>query len=224
MGFQALGGHMGMVEFDAKGVKRRGYLALPSSQKGPGLLLLHAWWGLTDLFTGLADKFAAEGFVVFAPDMHDGKQTAEIAEAEKLVGELERDFPAAVAIAKGALETLQNHPAVTSTKQAAVGFSMGAAYAYMLDKEIPDAFDRIVLFYGMPGADISKSRARYLGHYAENDPYEPSEAVENWKADNLQVHVYPGTGHWFFEHNRPDAYHAHAAKLAWDRTLAFLKS
>lgn len=212
-----------MIEFDANGVKRQGYLALPPSQKGPGLLLLHAWWGLTDLFTGLAEKFAAEGFVIFAPDMHDGKQTAEIAEAEKLVGILERDFPAAVAKAKAALEYLQSHPAVTSEKQTAVGFSMGAAYAYMLDKESPEAFDRIVLFYGMPGVDISKSRARYLGHYAENDPYEPSEGLQNWKADNLQVHVYPGTGHWFFEHNRPDAYNAGASKLAWERTLAFLK-
>jgi len=214
---------MSFQTFDAKGTQRRGYLTLPPSGKGPGLLLLHAWWGLTGLFTGLADRFAAEGFVVFAPDMHDGKQTAEIAEAEKLVGALERDFPAAVAKAKAALEYLQNHSAVTSKKQAAVGFSMGAAYAYILDKEVPEAFDRIVLFYGMPGVDISKSQARYLGHYAEDDPYEPSEGVQNWKADNLQAHVYPGTGHWFFEDNRPDAYNAEAAKLAWQRTLAFLK-
>ena len=209
--------------FDDNGTQRRGYLALPPSGKGPGLFLLHAWWGLTDLFTGLADKLAAEGFVVFAPDMHDGKQTAEIAEAEKLVGALESDFPSAVAKAKAALDYLQNHPAVTSKKQVAMGFSMGAAYAYVLDGEVPDAFDRIVLFYGMPGADISKSKARYLGHYAEVDPYEPSEAALNWKADNLEVHVYPGTGHWFFEDNRPDAYNAEAAKLAWERTLAFLK-
>src|SRR3989337_1673456 len=125
MGFQALGGHMGMVEFDAKVVKRRGYLALPSSQKGPGLLLLHAWWGLTDFFTGLADKFAAEGFVVFAPDMYDGKQTAEIAEADKLVSAAEGDFPAMMAKAKGGLAYLQNHSVATSKKLHAVGFSMG---------------------------------------------------------------------------------------------------
>lgn len=209
--------------FDQQGTQRRGYLALPTSGKGPGILLLHAWWGLTDLFTGLADKLAAEGFVVFAPDMHDGKQTAEIAEAEKLVGALEGDFPAAVAKAKAALEYLQNHPAVTSKKLSTVGFSMGAAYAYMLDKEVPDAFDRVVLFYGMPGVDITNSKARWLGHFAENDPYEPSEAALNWKGDNLEVYVYPGTGHWFFEDNRPDTYNAEAAKLAWQRTLAFLK-
>src|SRR3989337_4270667 len=95
--------------FDDNGTQRRGYLTLPPSGKGPGLLLLHAWWGLTGLFTGLADRFAAEGFVVFAPDMHDGKQTAEIAEAENLVGALEGDFKAAEAKAKAAVEYLQAH-------------------------------------------------------------------------------------------------------------------
>jgi carboxymethylenebutenolidase len=214
---------MSFQTFDQEGIQRRGYLTLPPSGKGPGLLLLHAWWGLTDLFTGLADKLAAEGFVVFAPDMHDGKQTAEIAEAEKLVGSLEGDFPAAVAKAKTALEYLQNHPAVTSEKLAAVGFSMGAAYAYMLDKEIPDAYDRVVLFYGMAGADVSKSKAKYLAHFSENDPFESTEEARKMKADNLQLHIYLGTGHWFFEDNRPDAYNAEAAKIAWERTLAFLK-
>lgn len=209
--------------FDDNGTQRRGYLALPPSGKGPSLLLLHAWWGLTELFTGLADKLATEGFVVFAPDMHDGKQTAEIAEAEKLVGALESDFPAAVAKAKAALGYLQNHPAVTSAKQSVVGFSMGAAYAYMLDEEIPDAFDHIVLFYGMAGVDVSASKARWLAHFAETDQFESSEEAHKMKADNLQVHIYPGTGHWFFEDNRPDAYNAEAAKLAWERTLAFLK-
>jgi carboxymethylenebutenolidase len=209
--------------FDDNGTQRHGNLALPPSGKGPGLLLMHAWWGLTDLFTGLADKLAAEGFVVFAPDMHDGKQTAEIAEAEKLVGALEADFPAAVAKAKAALEYLQNHPAVSSKKQATVGFSMGAAYALVLDEERPDAFDRVVLFYGMAGADVSKSKAKVLAHFAEADQFEPTEQVQKMKAENLRLHVYPGTGHWFFEGNRPDAYNAEAAKLAWERTLVFLK-
>ncbi len=209
--------------FDAKGIQHRGYLALPPSQKGPGLLLLHAWWGLTDLFTGLADRFAAEGFVVFAPDLYDGKQTADIAEAEKLVKAAESDFPAMMATAEGAVAHLQNHSAVTSKKQKAVGFSMGAAYALELDNALPDAFDRVVLFYGMAGADVSKSKAKYLAHFAENDPFESTEEARKMKADNLQLHLYPGTGHWFFEDNRPDAYNAEASKIAWERTLAFLK-
>lgn len=209
--------------YEVNGKQRQGYLALPASGKGPGLLLLHAWWGLTDFFTGLADKFAAEGFVVFAPDFYGGKQTAEIAEAEKLVKSNESDFPAVQAAAEAAAATLQTHPAVTSKKLVSVGFSMGAAYALVLDEAMPDAFDKVVLFYGMAGADVSKSRAKYLAHFAENDPYESTEEARKMSAPNLQVHIYPGTGHWFFEDNRPDAYNAEASKLAWERTLAFLK-
>lgn len=209
--------------YDSNGTQRQGYLALPASGKGPGLLLLHAWWGLTDLFTDLADKFAAEGFVVFAPDLYDGKQTAEIAEAEKLVQAGESDFPAMVGKAIAGLQYLQKHPAHTGDKISVVGFSMGAAYALVTDEELPDAYDRIVLFYGMAGANVGKSKAKVQAHFAENDPYESAEAANEMQAVNLEKYIYPGTGHWFFESNRPDAYNAEASKLAWERTLRFLK-
>jgi carboxymethylenebutenolidase len=211
-------------KYEANGIKHEGYLALPPSGKGPGLLLLHAWWGLTDVFTSVADKLAAEGYVVFAPDFYDGKSTDVIAEAEKMVKANEGNFDSVMAHAAGALAHLQKHPAVTSAKLAAVGFSMGAAYAVVLDENFPDAFDRVVLFYGMAGADVSKSHARYQGHFAENDPYESTEEARKMATDKVEVHIYPGTGHWFFEDNRADAYNAEAAKLAWGRTLAFLKS
>lgn len=210
--------------YQTNGKDQRGYLALPAAGKGPGLLLLHAWWGLTDLFTGLADKLAAEGFMVFAPDLYDGKQTAEIAEAEKLVQAAEGNFPEMVGKAISGLQYLQKHPARTGDKVSVMGFSMGAAYALVTDEEVPDAYDRIVLFYGMAGANVGKSKAKVLAHFAENDPYESTEEAKKMQADNLEKYIYPGTGHWFFEDNRPDAYNAEAAKLAWERTLKFLKS
>ncbi|MCW5875447.1 MAG: dienelactone hydrolase family protein [Anaerolineales bacterium] len=212
-----------MQTFTSGDKQHRGYLALPPGGSGPGLLLLHAWWGLTDFFTELADKFAAEGFVVFAPDFFAGAQASEVADAEKLVTAAEEDFPAMQALAEGALAYLQAHPAA-SGKPAAVGFSFGAAYAYVLDQAHPDALGKVVLFYGMAGIDVSKSHAQYLAHFAEDDPYESTEEARAMNAPNLQVHIYPGTGHWFFEHNRPDAYDAEAAGLAWERTLAFLKA
>jgi len=89
----------------------------------------------------------------------------------------------------------------------------------------------IALFYGTEGtmgSDFSNSRADYLGHFAENDEYEPQSNVDSL-AESLQragrpvtFHGYPNTGHWFFEPDVAQAYNPAAASLAWERTLAFL--
>lgn len=71
-----------MQSFDVKGTKREGYLALPASGKGPGILVLHAWWGLNDFFKELCDRLAAEGYVAFAPDVHHGKLATTPADAK----------------------------------------------------------------------------------------------------------------------------------------------
>lgn len=76
---------------------------------------------------------------------------------------------------------------------------------------------------------FSNSQASYLGHFAENDPFEPLSSVEHL-IESLEragrpvtIHIYPNTGHWFFEPDRADAYNESAAKLAWARTITFLE-
>jgi carboxymethylenebutenolidase len=87
----------------------------------------------------------------------------------------------------------------------------------------------VVIFYGTGSADFNNSKAAYLGHFAEIDPYEPAEYVDDLENElsscGLEVtfHRYEGTGHWFFESDRPEAYNRESAQLAWDRTLSFLK-
>ena len=63
----------------------RAYLAVPDGGAGPGVLVLHAWWGLTPVFTDVCDRLAAAGFVALAPSLFPGGATAAtIAEAEVL--------------------------------------------------------------------------------------------------------------------------------------------
>jgi carboxymethylenebutenolidase len=91
----------------------------------------------------------------------------------------------------------------------------------------------VVLFYGNHSGiewdDYAKSKAAFLGHFAEDDPYEDVESVQNSLGEihkagrEAAFHFYPGTGHWFFEENQPDAYNAEAAELAWERTVKFLR-
>jgi len=107
--------------------------------------------------------------------------------------------------------------------------SRWAYYALDLSAADPEHIRSVVLFYGTGPADFSRSRADYLGHFAENDPYEPESNIDELEASLMKAgrpvtfHRYQGTGHWFFEPDRADAFNAAAASLAWDRTLAFLR-
>ena len=211
---------MSMTTFTADGNTRQGYLALPRNGEGRGVLVLHAWWGLTDFFKGVCDRLAAEGFVAFGPDLHHGQTATTIEEATQLMEK--RDLPAIQTTAEAALKFLQSQPSVRGKKLGAVGFSMGAVYAHLLDELYPEAFGGIVLFYGEGGADLSESRAQYQCHFAEDDDWEPLEYVKDMKAPNAEIHIYPDCYHWFFESNRSDVYDPAAAEIAWKRTLEFL--
>ena len=59
-----------MVEFSSNGSTGNGYLAVPVSGSGPGVIVLQEWWGLVDHIKKGADRFAAEGFVALAPDLY----------------------------------------------------------------------------------------------------------------------------------------------------------
>lgn len=213
---------MAMVTFNAEGISRDGYLALPEGGRGRGVLVLHAWWGLIDFFKSTCDRLAAEGFVAFAPDVHHGRTASTVEEAEYILKT--RDSLAAQATAEAALHFFQAHPAVQGDRLSAVGFSMGAAFALLLDSSYPDAFDKIVLFYGMAGADLARSKARFQCHFGETDDWEPLEDVKQMNAANAEIYIYPGAYHWFFESDRPEHFDPEAAALVWKRTLEFLRA
>ena len=211
---------MTMTTFDSNGSSGTGYLALPPGGAGRGVLVLHAWWGLTDFFKSVADRVAAQGYVAFAPDLMQGRTAATVDDAQHLIDTTEG--VATRATAEAALEFLRAHPAVQPGPLAAIGFSFGAAYAVLLESLHPGALDQLVLFYGGSDMDLAAVRARVQTHFAEDDPYEPLEGVKKINLPNVEVNIYPGTGHWFVEENRPQNYNAEAAKLAWQRSFSFL--
>lgn len=206
-----------------------GFLALPATGTGRSVLVLHAWWGLNETIKTVCTRLADSGFVVFAPDLYHGKVTDQIAEAEALVGALESDIPQARADVAQAANFLESRAGVYDTGMAVIGFSLGAYYALDLSARAADMISSVVVFYGSGPADFSQAKAEYLGHFAENDPYEPRDNVDALE-DALRragrpatFYHYSGTGHWFFEPDRADAHDPAAASLAWERTLAFLR-
>jgi len=221
-----------MKEFQANSRTISAYLAVPEGGSGPGVLVLHAWWGLTDVFKRVCDRLAEAGFVALAPDLYHGKTTTSVEEAEALGAALDQDVERWRGDIAGAMQFLRQHDATHLAggrgKLAFVGFSLGDAYALDMSVRMSDQIAAVVVFYGSyPGLDYRRASAAYLCHFAEDDPFEPAESVAQMEQElqaagrPVTVYTYPGTKHWFFEDNRPE-YDAEAARLAWERTIAFL--
>ncbi|HYI25711.1 MAG TPA: dienelactone hydrolase family protein [Thermomicrobiales bacterium] len=207
----------------------RAYLAVPDGGTGPGVLVLHAWWGLTEPFANACDRLAEAGFVALAPSLYENDATATtIPEAEVLVARHDANPDDAGAVILAASELLRSNPAVSGTGIGAIGFSLGAWWAFHLSQQRPDDIAAVVAVYGTNDGDFTLAKAAYQGHFAENDDFEPLGGVNALETAireagrEVGFHIYPDTGHWFVEPNQPDAYNAEAAALFWQRTLAFL--
>jgi carboxymethylenebutenolidase len=201
------------------------YLTLPDGGEGPGVLVLHAWWGLTPFFKQVCDRLADEGFVALAPDLYGGATTDDVAEAEAMLHAADMD--AMLDLVRSSALTLRAMPATPDAPIGTVGFSMGASWALWLASRVPEAVGATVAFYGTQNVDMTPATSAFLGHFAEVDPYVDEDERTLLEADlhvldkDVTFHDYPGTGHWFFEAGNA-AYDAAAADLAWERTLAFL--
>src|SRR5881409_3121392 len=104
----------------------QGFLAVPPTGKGPGVLVLHAWWGLNDTMKAFCTRLAESGFVAFAPDLYHGKVADNIADAKSLLKAL--DANQAMAELAEATKFLSERAGQTDPGLAVIGFSLGASY------------------------------------------------------------------------------------------------
>ncbi len=202
------------------------YLVKPDSGSGPGVLVLHAWWGLTRFFRSVCDRLADEGFVALAPDLMGGLQPETAAEAEVELGELDPNESAALLLSS--VVALRSQTEDPDGPVAVLGFSMGASWAMWLATRQPDSISKVVLYYGSQDMDFADLKAPILGHFAETDDFVSDDEVVFLEAQlrlldkDVELITYPGTTHWFAEEDR-DAYVAEAAEAAWARTIEFLR-
>ena len=214
------------ITFNANGKPANGYLALPERSNAPGVIVLHAWWGLNPFFKSLCDRLAAEGFVAFAPDLNEGRVALTIDEAKQIMSEL--SFERKHDVAAVLVDFMRSRSEVQKEPLSLIGFSMGAAWSLVLASEHPEDIKKAVLFYGAGEADFEKVRTEILGHYSDTDEWEDIEYVRAMEADmrkaglNPNFNIYPGVSHWFFEDDRPE-FDPQAAEVAWKRTMEFLR-
>ena len=212
-----------------------GYLSLPPTGRGPGLVIIQEIWGVNAHIRSVADQYAMDGYVVVAPDIfwrqeaivdlaYDGPGT------QKAFGLMRgMNGPDAVADLVATARALRNRPEVTGMV-GAVGFCMGGRLAYHL--AATGAIDAAVCYYGGGIQDHLEEAAAItvpiLFHYAALDTHIPAAAVEAVKKafdgrPNAQFHVYPDADHGFNCWGRP-MYNQCASALAHGRTLEWLST
>src|SRR5262245_44599210 len=215
------------VLFQSNGTTADGYLATPASGKGPGVLVIQEWWGLVKHIKNVCDRFAAEGFSALAPDLYHGQVATEPESAGKLfmalhIGQAEKDLA-------GAAKYLAGHS--STAKLGAVGYCMGGQLALFAGCIEPN-IGAIVDFYGIhPNVkpDYARLGGPVLGLFAEKHSVVPPETARQVEADikkagkPVEIHVYPGVDHGFFNDERADVYDKASAADAWKRTLAHFR-
>lgn len=210
--------------------KLRGYLVQPAAPKGklPTVLVVHENRGLNPHIEDIARRLALDNFIAFAPDALTplGGYPGDEDKARELFAKLDQaktreDFLAAA-------EYLKHLPAGNG-RMAVVGFCYGGGIANFLATRIPD-LTAAVPFYGPQpaAADAARIKAPLLLHYAEKDERITSgwpayEAALKAAGVKYEAYIYPGTEHGFNNDTTP-RYDETAAKVAWQRTIAFLNA
>ena len=201
-------------------------VAPPGAPAGPGVLLLHSWFGLNQWTREFARRIAAEGFTVLAPDLFDGVEPTTPEEGEAVLAALEPNHMTGLVLSSA--HTLRAASSDQTKAITVIGMSMGGSLALWLSARLPGSIDSVVTFYGTQSIDFDDATAVYQGHFGDGDHMvDEEERVVTESFIRLgdkktDFHTYPGAGHWFLEEGSPN-YDASAAALAWDRTLEFLK-
>jgi carboxymethylenebutenolidase len=223
------------VSFASNGGTAEGYLALPPSGSGPGVLVLQEWWGLNPQIKRVADDFAKQGFVALVPDLYHGELAhhTEMDKAAQLMSQLPPDR--AARDMGGAVDYLRGHPAVQGDKVGAIGFCMGGMLTLLVAAQQGDKIGAATPFYGAPlgdsAPDWSNLSAPVQGHYAESDDFFPPDAVKALETElrgmgkDVEFRVYPGTGHAFCNDDNPLGTHdPSTAEKAMSDATAFLRA
>jgi carboxymethylenebutenolidase len=200
------------------------YFVMPPDGPGPGVLVLHSWWGLTPFFRRLADRLADEGFTVLVPDLNMGETFEDQEGAQRHLAEADANRLARLVLDSAQLLAERS----SGERIGAVGFSMGASLALWASVRLQETVGAVSAFYGTQSIDFAGAAAAYQLHYAESDHLVSDddavfmEATMGMEGLEVEAHRYPGTKHWFFETDST-AHESQAAELAFERTVAFLK-
>lgn len=239
-----------MIEISTPHGTLAAYQSDPSGPPRGGLILIHEIWGLVEHIKGVADRFAAEGYLVLAPDLLSGVgvdpelgqelqnltfSTDEVKRAEAQPLMREKLAPArspeygqwAVAALTAVVDHLSARPGIDG-RVAVAGFCFGGSYSFALAAADP-RIRAAVPFYGQPPetSELHGISCPILAFYGDQDErlMESLPLVTAAMADagvDFTPKVYAGSRHAFFNDSNPVTYDKDAAADSWQRTLDFL--
>ncbi|VVO20217.1 hypothetical protein PS726_04153 [Pseudomonas fluorescens] len=212
-----------------------GYLALPASGKGPGVVIGQEIFGVNANMRAVADFYAEEGYVALVPDLFWrlqpgidlGYTEADFALAIDLFQRL--DVDKAVTDIDASLSALRARPEVEGAGLGYVGFCMGGKLAWLTATRTDVAC--AVGYYGMGIEHLlhesENLKGRLVLHFAENDGYCDASAraqISQHLAgnDKAEIYVYPGVDHAFARAGSSH-YDKPASLMAHERSIAALK-
>ncbi len=209
------------------GEVRASFARPKGDEKLPGVIVIHENRGLNPHTEDVARRVALEGFLAIAPDALSplGGTPEDADEARSMIGKLDAEDTVKNFVA--AVKYLKTHPQSTG-KVGVMGFCWGGGMTNQVAVNSPDLV-AAVPFYGRQPAseDVPKIKASLLIHYAGLDErinagIPAFEAALKAASVDYKIYMYEGAGHAFFN-DTGSRYHEEAAKLAWERTIAFLK-
>jgi carboxymethylenebutenolidase len=211
------------------GITIKGQLSRPANATGklPGIVVVHENRGLNPHIADVGRRAALAGFISLSPDAltplggypgndDDGREMQRKRERDDMLN----DFIAA-------FDHLKTHPECTG-KAGVVGFCFGGWISNMMAARVPDLLAAVPFYGGQaPTEEVPNIKASLLLHYAEldtrvNEGWPAYEAALKEHGKDFTAHFYPNTNHGFHNDTTP-RYDEAAAKLAWERTVAFFK-
>ncbi len=219
----------GTIKYPGATGEIRAYMARPKgASKLPAVVVIHENRGLNPHIEDVVRRTALEGFLAIGPDALSavGGTPKDEDKARAMIGKL--DAGEVVENLVAAVTYLKAHPGSTG-KVGCMGFCWGGQRANLLAVHAPD-LSAAVAYYGRQpkSEDVAKIKAPLLLHYAGLDKRVNAgigayEAALKKAGKTFTIHMYEGANHAFNNDTRPARYHEAAAKLAWKRTVAFLK-
>jgi len=207
-----------------------GYLVKPTSAgPWPAIIVIQEWWGLDAQTQSIADRFAANGYLAFAPDLYHG-ELAELGDGDTAMKLVQKYAPGAPLELQKLYDALKTHAECTG-KIGSVGFCFGGRMSLALGISRP--LDAICTFYGGGMQQIFDQlgaiKCPVLGLFGDQDISIPVGTVELFDQllDQIgvehEVIVYPKSGHAFFRDSDPNVYIPEAAQDAWERVTKFFQ-